>query len=278
LEVRLLQEQVRIPRIPAAKPKRRRGKKLVYLLLVFFIAVLAVLFFRSSLSKINEIEIAGNELVPSERIEEASGVVKGDQFFTVSTGNVEERIGKLPMIASADVTMQFPGKVRIEVKEHPRIAYQFTAEGRQEVVLADGSATTMQGLAVLADKPILSGWTDADPNKAKLCKAMAGIGSDLFYDISEIKPDPTESFPDRIKMYTRDGFEVITTVEFLPDKMQYLSGYIQNLKDKGIKNGVLSLLVVDVHTSFGTGADTTASQSDGKGTGSSENPSSNKEN
>jgi len=246
-----LQEKVRIPTMPAAKPKKRRGRKLVLILLLFFVAVLAVLFFRSSLSKIGEIEVTGNELVPADRIEEASGVLIGDQFFAVSAGKAEESIGKLPMIASVRVTRHFPGKLSIEVKEHPRVAYQFSAEGRQEVVLADGSSSPMQGLIVLADKPILSGWSDSDPIKAKLCKVMAEIGPDLFYDVSEIKPDPSEAFPDRIKMYMRDGFEVITTAEFLPDKIGYLAGYIQDLKEKGIKSGVLSLLVVDVHHPYG---------------------------
>jgi len=262
-----LQEQMRIPTLPTEKPKRRRGRKLLFILFLFFVAIMVVLFLRSPLSKIGDIEITGNELLPTEQIEQAAAVIPGDSFFAVSSGDVQERLTKLRMVKSADVSKRFPGKLLIKIQEQPRVAYQFTSNGKQEVVLADGSVAPMQGLVAMVDKPILTGWSDSDPNLVKLCQTLASLPSNLFYDVSEIKPDPTESFEDRIKLYLRDGFEVITTIEYLPEKMPYLSSFTQQLKDDGIKNGTLSMLVVDTHIPFTT----LEEQASGAGQGGTKN-------
>lgn len=242
-----MHEQMRIPKIPAVKPKKKRGRKLVFLLFVFFTAVLVVLFFRSSLSRITHIEVKGNELVTVEQIEQASGVVLGDHFFGVSTSDVVQRLNQVKMIKSSEATKKFPGKLNIVVHEQPKVAFEVTADGRQQYVLADGSTFPIQALSVMIDKPILSGWSENDPNKAELAKVMSNISPQLFDEVSEIRPFPSESYADRIKLYTRSGFEVITTIEYLPDKIQYLSAYISNLKENEVHNGVLTLLEVDSH-------------------------------
>lgn len=247
LEVHRLNEPLRIPKIPVEKPSKRRGRKLVFLLFVFFTTVLIILFFRSSLSRITEIVVEGNELVPTEQIEQTTGVVAGDHFFGLSVSEVAKRVESMKMIQSAEVTKRFPGKLLIHVQEQPKVAFQFDAEGRQEFVLADGSTSPVQGLSVMIDMPILSGWSDHDPYKVQLCKIMSEVSESLFYEVSEIKPIPSESYPDRIKMYTRKGFEVITTIEYLPDKIQYLSAFMDNLLDSGVNSGVLTLLEVDSH-------------------------------
>lgn len=240
-----MHEQMRIPKIPAAKPRKKRGRRLIFFLFVFFVAVLVVLFFRSSISRITEIDVSGNEIVSAEQIEQASEITLGDHFFGVSTKEITDRINKMRMIESTEVSKHFPGKLSIVVREQPKVGFQIAEDGRQEYVLADGSIVPIQGLSIMLDKPILSGWEDADPNKVNLAKTMSTISPHLFYEVSEIRPYPSESYPDRIKLYTRTGIEVVTTIEYLPDKIQYLSAYITNLKDNNIANGVLSLLEVD---------------------------------
>ncbi|WP_165921263.1 cell division protein FtsQ/DivIB [Paenibacillus albiflavus] len=260
-------EQLRIPKIPAPKPKKKKGRKLVFFLFIFFVAVLIVLFFRSSFSRITQIEVAGNKLVTSEQIEQTSEVLIGDQFFGVSTADVMDKVNHMKMILSSEVTKSFPGKLKIVVHEQPKVAFEVSEDGRQQYVLADGSTYPVQGLSVMIDKPILSGWSASDPNKAALAKTMATISQDLFDEISEIRPFPSESYSDRIKLYTRSGFEVITTIEYLPDKILYLSAYIENLKENDINNGVLTLLEVDSHQALNADpeGDDTAAKDEPKG-------------
>ncbi|MCR8641913.1 FtsQ-type POTRA domain-containing protein [Paenibacillus sp. N1-5-1-14] len=211
-------------------------------------ALLLLLFFRSPLSKVSKIEITGNQLVLSEDIMKASEVQVSDQFFGVSSSAVEEKLKHMKMVSSVNVSKQFPGTIQIQITEYPKVAFQFGEDGSTQFVLADGTAVSTQGLLSVVDKPILTGWKAEDPNKALLCKTLATLSSNALYEISEIKPfEQTEAYPDKIKLYTRSGYEVITTVGYFPDKMEYLNAYIQNLKENNLSSRRLTLLEVDSH-------------------------------
>lgn len=236
---------------PAPKPKRGSGK-LMGLVIVFFITLFVILFFQSSISKISDIQITGNELVPAEEIAETAGVRAGDHFFTTQTATVRKRLKTHPFIESVEVSKAFPGVLRIQVKEYRRVAFQLAADGTREVLLADGSALPVAGQAagVPLDMPILSGWSPEDPMKTLLCEALAKVPPHLLSDISEIKPEPSVAYPDKIKIYTRSKYEVFTTIEYLPGNMEYLGFVTAELAERGKPTGVITMLEQIRHAPF----------------------------
>ncbi|GGI43317.1 hypothetical protein GCM10008018_01460 [Paenibacillus marchantiophytorum] len=247
-----MSEDRKVPALPAVpKPRARTNRKLLIFLFLFFITILVILFFQSSLSRISTIDIQGNELMASDAIGQASQVAVGDRFFAVSSTTIQQRIAKLPMIKTAEVKKHFPGVIRITVQEFPKVAFQIGTEGRKQAVLADGAVVELAaGSSVPLDMPILTGWTDGDPNKAALCKVLGEIPESALSDISEIKPDPSESYPDKIKLYTRSQFEVYTTIAYLPEKIDNLPAYIASLQEDHITSGVIKMLEVEYHVPF----------------------------
>jgi cell division protein FtsQ len=191
----------------------------------------------------------------AESIGQAALVKPGDHFFAVSSSKIEKQIKSLKMVESVSVTKYFPGVINIAVKEYPKVAYQFGENNQPQAILADGSIVIIsKQMNFLLDKPILSGWTGNESLKDKLCQTMAAMPASYFTDISEIKPDPSESYPDKIKLYTRSQFEVVTTIGYMPEKLKYLDSYIANLKENKITTGVLRLLEADTHAPFDTDA------------------------
>ena len=243
-----------LSKVPAIREPGRRRKgngKLLALLLLFFLTVLVILFFQSSLSKILHIDIKGNELVPAETIGQAAGIQPGEFFFSVSSAKIEKRIRKLPVIEDVKVTKHFPGQIYIRVKEYPRVGFQFTESGQRQVLLADGTVLDVDPDSPLpVDKPIFRNWPDGDPLKVALCKTLSQIPDHLLSDVSEIRPDPSASYPDKILIYTRSGFEVHTTVGYLPDKIPYLDLFVRELHEKNITTGMIQMLETDSHLPF----------------------------
>jgi cell division protein FtsQ len=239
----------KIPALREQKVRSRSNRKLIVFLFLLFFTLLAVLFFRSPISKIERIEVAGNALLSEEQIVQASGTRIGDHFFAVRSSSVASRIKAMPVVRDAKVKKRFPGVLRIEVSEYPPVAYQLKADGNVEALLANGVAVPADRFAPM-DKPLLTGWSDSDPWKQKLCEALGKIPPELLADISEIRPAPTPAYEDKIKMYMRSQFEVYTTVTYLPDKMPYLPQMIAEMRKKNVNSGVFELLEVDTHVPF----------------------------
>lgn len=228
------------------KVKTRSSRKLLYVLLVLFIVILVVLFFRSSLSKVSEIRVAGNQIVSSEQLANTSGIRIGDQYFGTSTDTIRERLLTNKAIEDADVSRDFPGVIHIQVKEYPTVAYELSAaDGKIQGILANGTSIAMPGRHVLDEKPILTQWTANEPLKAELCKQLASIPNEMLTDISEIIPYPSTSYPDRIKIYTRSQFEVVTAISFMKEKVKYLSNVIETQQP-----GLITMLSADTYIPF----------------------------
>jgi cell division protein FtsQ len=250
--VHVLQEEQKVPMLPNPQKRSRTSRKLLAFLFVFFIIVLIILFFQSSLSRISEIQIEGNEMVTSDIIGQAAAIHHGDRFFTISGNAIEDRIKSLKMVQSAEVKKHFPGIVHIQIKEYPKVAFQITEEGKKQAVLADGSLIDLLGANVPLDRPILTGWSETDPNKLALVRVLGDIPAGTLSDLSEIKPDPSNAYPDKIKIYTRSQFEVYTTIAYLPDKIDNLPAYIASLKESNKTSGIINMLEIDNHAPFET--------------------------
>jgi len=242
-----------VPAMKPASPKPKRGGgKLLRLVIVFFITLFIILFFQSSISKISEVRVEGNELVSPDEIIATAGVQNGDNFFTLRTSRVNSKLEAHPFIESAEVTKSFPGVLHVKVKEYRRVAFQLAADGTKEVLLADGSSLPVAGQAasVPLDMPILSGWLPDNELKAKLCAALAQVPVQYLSDISEIRPDPSPAYADKIKIYTRSQYEVYTTIEYLPGNIEYLGFLTNELKERGKDSGVITMLEQIRHSPF----------------------------
>lgn len=219
-------KQERLPRLSEPKKRKNRSGKIIFLLVLFFLILLAVLFFRSDLSKVEQIEIAGTRYTTLAQVEQALAVKEGDSFFSATAGALKERILKLPYVSEAVVTKSFPGDVTVEIREFEEVAYSLDSDGRIVAMLENGLTVAPHADEPIRYLPILSGWEQGSEPLQEMAALLASIPGPVLADISQIKPDPSRSYPGRIRIYTRSYFEVITTVEYLPDKLDYMRAII----------------------------------------------------
>ncbi|RIE05462.1 cell division protein FtsQ/DivIB [Cohnella faecalis] len=219
-------------RIPALKQAelpakgKKRGRKLLAIVIALLAIILVFLFFRSSLAKIQVINVEGASYLTAEEVKAALAVNVGDSFFVPSSGKLETRVRSLKPVKEASIVKHFPGKLTVKLQEFEEVATELGADGKVQAVLANGLVLpSKQG--ALPDKPILTGWKTGDANFQALCQTLSQLPDHLLTDLSEIKPDPSKSYPDRIKLYTRSRFEVVTTVGKLSEKIIFLSDIVE---------------------------------------------------
>jgi cell division protein FtsQ len=235
----------RLPLLKEDKPKKKMSRKITVILLLLFTALLAVIFFRSSISRITVIDFQGSKYSTSEELLSQSGIKIGGQFFAVAAKSVEDSLLELKTIQQVTVEKDFPGVITVKIEEFPAVAYELELGGVLKAILSSGAAVPVNETGIAVEKPILTNWDATDPNKAKLCQALASIPNELTSDISEIVPSPTLSFPDRIKLYTRSRFEVITAISLLKSKVAYLNQVIETEQP-----GLIKMLEADSYVPF----------------------------
>lgn len=231
--------------------KRRGNKKLLAILFLLFIALLGVLFFNSSISKISEVQVTGMHFTTSEQIAAASKIEVGDPFFQTASDLISRNVKTLPQVEEAKVMKVFPGIVKITVQEYPVVAFELSAQGELTALLSNGTSVPAgnEGSQLL-DKPVLSGWSEADPVKKALTEKLALIPQKQLSDLSEITPIPSKAYPDRIRIFTRTHFEVITAVSVLPEKIDALNAVIETQEP-----GKITMLLADTYVPFQTEAE-----------------------
>lgn len=235
-----------MPVLKEPAKKRKGSRKLLVVLFLLFLVILAVLFFNSSISKIAEVQIAGMKLATKAEVAQAAAIAAGDAFFGTTSSTIETRVEKLPQIESAEVSKVFPGVVQITVQEYPIVAFELSPKGELTALLSNGTSVAAQTEAMLvADKPVLTGWTAKDPVKVSLTKQLGKIPVKQLSDLSEIIPAPSKAYPDRIKIYTRTKFEVITSVSVLPEKIEALNAVIETQEP-----GRITMLLADTYVPF----------------------------
>ncbi|WP_054027969.1 cell division protein FtsQ/DivIB [Bacillus sp. FJAT-28004] len=235
-----------MPVLKEPTKKRMGSRKLLTILILLFLALLAVLFFNSSISKISEIQIEGTRFVTREEIGKSAAILVGDAFFRTSSSTIEDRILTLPQINVAKVTKVFPGVVKISIEEYPVVAFELSKQGEMTALLSNGTTVEADSDEMqLVDKPVLSGWTDGNSVKAELTKQLGKMTTKQLSDLSEIIPYPSAAYPDRILMYTRTKFEVVTAVSVLNEKIEALNAVIETQEP-----GKITMLLADTYVPF----------------------------
>lgn len=242
-------KQNELPRMKPFRPIPKAKFRLIGLIFVFFLIIGSVIFFQSSLSKIQAITVEGNLISDEEVVKQKSELFFEDSFFAFRSGAVENRIKQIPGVKSAHVKRDFPGKIILQIDEYRLAGYQ-VVNGKAEMVLEDGTILGMTDLSTWLDRPILTNWSGNEKLKLKLCKVLAGISYEEVADLSEIMPMPSKAYPDKIKIYTRSSFEVITTVSKLKGKLPYLANVVTELISKGQTSGRITMLEANTSQPF----------------------------
>ncbi|WP_339816878.1 FtsQ-type POTRA domain-containing protein [Paenibacillus sp. FSL R7-0216] len=246
-----------VPVLKEPAPKKKSGRKIKTILILLFLALLCVLFFRSSLSKISAITFEGNTYTTEAELLGVTGLQVGSPFFAVSADHIARKLEDVSSVKQATVDKTFPGSVNIRIEEYPIAAYALTREGKLQGLLANGTRIELKDGSMPVDKPILTGWKADDESLVKLCRTLSQIPDELTADISEIVPSPTLSYPDRIKLYTRSKFEIISATSLLAKKAEYMNEILQTQDP-----GKLTMLDADSYVPYSTAENENDGQND----------------
>ncbi|MBO8171141.1 MAG: FtsQ-type POTRA domain-containing protein [Bacillaceae bacterium] len=235
-----MRQSEHIPRIRKRHATKRTNRTFLLLIYLFFTTVLVILFLRSPLSKVSEIEITGNELLRDETILSASGLQPDMPFFGIDTDEVEQQIEQLLAVDQANVDRDFPGRVRVEIQEYRNVAFLVGKNGRLLPLLENGKTLPADWDGVI-DRPIVTSFK-RDDLLEQLASELKSLDRGVAAKISEIQHWPSDTDPYRLRLYMKDGNEVHTSIRDFSQNMNWYPSFVRYLEEEGKSNGIVTLL------------------------------------
>ncbi len=104
--------------------KKKTGRRAFYGPLAFLVACAVLIFLMSIFFRVSNVEVQGNVYYTAQEIQDAAGIVDGDNLFFINRFRVVSRIfARLPYIEDVEIKRYLPNKVVLSVSECMSLGY-----------------------------------------------------------------------------------------------------------------------------------------------------------
>lgn len=209
------------------------------MLTVFVVALLAILYFQSPLSKIGEISVSGAVLHEPAFYEEQSGLTADNPLWSFRTEKIEETLAAVSGVEHVVVSRKWLRNIEIVISEWETVAYIEEA-GQYSLLLENGETFPTGLLPLEVEAPILNNFGNEDSLK-RISDQLLKMEADVYQLVSEIILEEIEDDADSITVYMDDGFEVRAIISTFAEKMEFYPEITAQLK--GYEKGIIDMEV-----------------------------------
>ncbi|MDF2556234.1 MAG: cell division protein FtsQ [Bacillales bacterium] len=231
---------------PMVQEKRKieAKKKLVNLLIVFFILALIIVYFQSDYSRVRALEINGTSITSNSEIIEWSGFKENDYFLKIRTGLMKEKLENHGEIKKVTFKRGFPNKLSVSVDEYKQFA-SLIVKGKNYPVLENGyvlkeETENSNSNLILQDFHV-------DDYLVDTVLELRKLPSDILLCISEVQYTPSEIDKNKLTLFMNDGMQVLVTISRISN-LKFYPDYISNVPEG--KKGLLDLEVANFFKPF----------------------------
>jgi cell division septal protein FtsQ len=181
-----------------------------------------MLFLHSPFSRVEKIEIQGNQFLSDREVMKRIGAIQGMSFFHFNAEKAKSILEKLPVIKQVRVNQLFPSKLYIQVQEYPVVALWRTKDGKLQPLLENGVKVPMKK-NFHSSKPILDGWDSLNATAILTIKQLSTLPRELQQEIVWIQPAP--HLPDQIILRSTRQHDIFVRVHELHQKLKLYSAF-----------------------------------------------------
>ena len=237
-------------RVPARKRRRklRTNIKFTVLLTIFLFAILSLLYFQSSYSKIQQINISGNVLLDEQSYLNFTRLDINDSMWGFKTEEIERKIEKNEWVQDVIVERKLLTTVNITIKEWPKVAY---IEQQQILypILENGYVFEKMHVTEPIDAPLFINFSDEKLRK-KIVKQLAKLKPEVLALISQVNSNATEVDPYGIILYMNDGYEVRAEISTFANKLNYYPSIVAQIEEEEFEKGIIDIEVGSYYRPF----------------------------
>lgn len=200
------------------KRKRRRQIQLGVFIGVILLVILILLYMFTDISKVDQVDIKGEEIVSKNDIEKALDIKKDSRIYNIPVSDMKSKIEGIEGVKSVEIKRHFPNDLTVNVNEYETIG--LVKEKKHYVPLLENGKTIKNLSTDLPiDVPILNDFSSKKLNK--MIPELKKVKPKVKSMISEINYKPGENNQNRIQLFMTDNVEVVGDIQTFANKINY---------------------------------------------------------
>lgn len=209
------------------KRKRRRQIQLGVFIGVILLVILILLYMFTDISKVDQVDIKGEEIVSKNDIEKALDIKKDSRIYNIPVSDMKSKIEEIEGVKSVEIKRHFPNDLTVNVNEYETIG--LVKEKKHYVPLLENGKTIKNLSTDLPiDVPILNDFSSKKLNK--MIPELKKVKPKVKSMISEINYKPGENNQNRIQLFMTDNVEVVGDIQTFANKINYYPSISDNLE------------------------------------------------
>lgn len=211
--------------------KRSLNPWVFFIILVFLLGILLVLFLQSPLSRIEHLQVHGNNLLSDEEIIQTAQLHKGISYFHSNLVKAKHRLKKRVEIQDVKIEKLFPNKIYIRVKEFPVVAYVQWYDGQFAPVLLNGVILPQRRTSeVIQSWPVIEKKDHADPTLRLALRNFLRVPERIRQEIEFIHL--VKDHPDQVVLLSKNHHQIFLRANELHEKITYYPFFQNHPKGK----------------------------------------------
>ncbi|WP_436883242.1 cell division protein FtsQ/DivIB [Mammaliicoccus sciuri] len=200
------------------KRKRRRQIQLGVFIGVILLVILILLYMFTDISKVDQVDIKGEEIVSKNDIDKALDIKKDSRIYNIPVSDMKSKIEEIEGVKSVEIKRHFPNDLTVNVNEYETIG--LVKEKKHYVPLLENGKTIKNLSTDLPiDVPILNDFSSKKLNK--MIPELKKVKPKVKSMISEINYKPGENNQNRIQLFMTDNVEVVGDIQTFANKINY---------------------------------------------------------
>lgn len=200
------------------KRKRRRQIQLGVFIGVILLVILILLYMFTDISKVDQVDIKGEEIVSKNDIEKALDIKKDSRIYNIPISDMKSKIEKIEGVKSVEIKRHFPNDLTVNVNEYETIGL-VKEKKRYVPLLENGKTIKNLSTDLPIDVPILNDFSSKKLNK--MIPELKKVKPKVKSMISEINYKPGENNQNRIQLFMTDNVEVVGDIQTFANKINY---------------------------------------------------------
>ncbi|MCE7794698.1 FtsQ-type POTRA domain-containing protein [Salipaludibacillus sp. CUR1] len=233
-EKKVVKIEERIPKLKERR-KQKSNRRLIVYVSIFFTLMLLIVYFQSSFSQVQTVNVRGNNLASADWVVNESELLQGVSMWNLGGSELVERLTDHDAINAVEISRDWMNTVVITVTEHERIAYIKDGNSYAPVLVTGEIYDNGGQRATPFDAPVLRGFED-NQIREEMVNELSQTPSGLRQRISDILLEPLDNDPGRLTILMNDGFVVSSTVTQFSERIAPYPSVVEQLdpEEEGI--------------------------------------------